>query len=150
VTERVSLPVPAEQLIPHRPPMQLIEALEEFEGDSGTVSAVVEADNPLLEEDGGLAEVALLELMAQSFAALQGYADSFSGQPPRQGFLVGVRRVRFLARPRLGDRLRVHVEATARLEGFAIVQGTVLRGDEHLAEGNFKLWIVPPEGSEEK
>jgi predicted hotdog family 3-hydroxylacyl-ACP dehydratase len=146
----MNLPVPAERLIPHRPPMQLIEALEEFDGDSGAISAVVEAGNPLLEEDGALADVALLELLAQSFAALQGYADSFSGQQPRQGFLVGVRKVSFFARPHLGDRLRIHVQATARLEGFAVVEGKVMRGDEMLAEGNLKLWIVPPTGSEEK
>jgi 3-hydroxyacyl-[acyl-carrier-protein] dehydratase len=150
VSETMSFPIAAERLVPHRRPMQLIETLEAFDGETGTVSAVVDAGNPLLEEDGALAEVALLELLAQSFAAVQGYADSFSGQPARQGFLVGVRKVSFLARPRLGDRLEIRVRATARLEGFAVVEGSVLRGDELLAEGNIKLWIVPAEGSEEK
>jgi predicted hotdog family 3-hydroxylacyl-ACP dehydratase len=145
----MSLPVAAEGLIPHRRPMQLIDALEAFDGDTGTVSAVMEAGNPLLEEDGALAEVALLELLAQSFAAVQGYADSFSGQPARQGFLVGVRKVSFYLRPRLGDKLEIKVRAAARLEGFAVVEGSVMRGDELLAEGNIKLWIVPAEGSTE-
>ena len=149
MTERISLPVAAEGLIPHRRPMQLIDALEAFDGETGTVSAVMEAGNPLLEEDGALAEVALLELLAQSFAAVQGYADSFSGQPARQGFLVGVRKVSFYLRPRLGDKLEIKVRAAARLEGFAVVEGSVRRGDELLAEGNIKLWIVPAEGSTE-
>ena len=149
MTERMSLPVAAEGLIPHRRPMQLIDALEAFDGETGTVSAVMEAGNPLLEEDGALAEVALLELLAQSFAAVQGYADSFSGQPARQGFLVGVRKVSFYLRPRLGDKLEIKVRAAARLEGFAVVEGSVMRGDELLAEGNIKLWIVPAEGSTE-
>jgi predicted hotdog family 3-hydroxylacyl-ACP dehydratase len=141
----MSLPVAAERLIPHRRPMQLIETLEAFDGEAGTVSAVVAAGNPLLEEDGALAEVALLELLAQSFAAVQGYADSFSGQPPRQGFLVGVRKVSFLVRPRLGDHLKITVRVIARLEGFAVVEGSVRRGDALLAEGSIKLWIVPAE-----
>lgn len=148
MSETMSFPIAAERLIPHRPPMQLIEALEAFDGETGTVSARVDAGHLLLEEDGALAEVALLELLAQTFAAVQGYADSFSGQPARQGFLVGVRKVSFLARPRPGDRLEIKVRATARLEGFAVVEGSVMRGDNLLAEGNIKLWIVPPQGSE--
>jgi 3-hydroxyacyl-[acyl-carrier-protein] dehydratase len=148
MTEGNKLPMAAEELIPHRPPMQLIKALEGFEEGTGTVSAVVEPGNLLLEEDGSLAEVALLELLAQSYAAVQGYADSFSGLPPRQGFLVGVRGITCLARPRLGDRLQIQVRATTRLEGFAVVEGRVRRDDELLAEGNIKLWIVPVEGGE--
>ena len=148
MTESICLPVAAEGLIPHRRPMQLIDALEAFDGETGTVSAVMAAGNPLLEEDGALAEVALLELLAQSFAAVQGYADSFSGQPARQGFLVGVRKVSFHLRPRLGDKLEIKVRAAARLEGFAVVEGSVRRGDELLAEGNIKLWIVPAEGND--
>lgn len=148
MAEAMSFPIAAERLIPHRPPMQLIEALEDFDGEAGTVSAQVGPAHPLLEEDGALAEVALLELLAQAYAAVQGYADSLSGEPVRQGFLVGVRKVRFLARPQLGDQLQVRVRASARLEGFAIVEGSVRRGEELLAEGNIKLWIVPQGGGQ--
>lgn len=149
VTESMNFPIAAEDLIPHRPPMRMIDALEAFDGETGIVSARVSPGNLLLEENGALTEVVLLELLAQSFAAVQGYADSFSGKPVRQGFLVGARNVSFLARPRLGDHLKIRVRATARLEGFAVVEGSVMRGDEVLAEGNIKLWIVPPKGSEE-
>ncbi|MEZ4601630.1 MAG: hypothetical protein R2940_17715 [Syntrophotaleaceae bacterium] len=146
--DSAGLPLAAEKLIPHRRPMQLIKALESYEDGAGTVVAEVEPGNPLLEPDDSLAEVGLLELMAQSYAAVQGYADSFSGLPPRQGFLVGVRGVSFYARPRLGDRLEIRVRVTTRLEGFAIVEGSVRRNDEILAEGNIKLFIVPAEGGE--
>jgi hypothetical protein len=55
--------------------------------------------------------------------------------------------VSFHLRPRLGDKLEIKVRAAARLEGFAVVEGSVRRGHELLAEGNIKLWIVPAEGS---
>lgn len=141
-----NFPVPADQLVPHRPPMLLIDALESLEGEVGQVSARIREGNPLFDEDGLLAEAGLLELLAQSYAAVQGYADSRSGGPIRQGFLVGVRKMEFLARPRLGDTLCIQVGAQARLEGFAVVDGQVSRGDEILAQGKIKLWIVSQEG----
>ncbi|MDO3379812.1 hypothetical protein [Geoalkalibacter halelectricus] len=126
--------------------MLLIDALESLEGDIGLVSARIREGNPLLEKDGLLAEAGLLELLAQSYAAVQGYADSLAEGPVRQGFLVGVRKMEFLARPRVGDALCIQVGAQARLEGFAVVEGQVRRGDEVLARGKIKLWIVPQEG----
>ena len=148
MSEAISFPIAAERLIPHRRPMQMVDALLAFDGETGTVGVRVAEGNPLLEEDGSLAEVALMELLAQSYAAVQGYADSLAGAETRQGFLVGVRKAVFHARPQLGDELRVRVRATARFEGFAVVEGDVRRGGELLAEGNIKLWIVPAEGNE--
>ena len=147
MSETMSFPIAAERLIPHRRPMQMIDALLAFDGETGTVGVRVAECNPLLEKDGSLAEVALMELLAQSYAAVQGYADSLTGAETRQGFLVGVRKAVFHARPRVGDELRVRVRATARFEAFAVVEGDVRRGGELLAEGNIKLWIVPAEGN---
>jgi len=149
MAEPTIFPIAAERLIPHRPPMQVVEALQTFDGKGGTVSARVVRENPLLEEGGALAEVGLLELLAQAYAAVQGYADSLSGEPVRRGFLVGVRKITFLRQAHLGDALIIRVRVVARLENFAIVEGTVLKGEKPLAEGTFKVWIVPTEGSDQ-
>ncbi|MBN1141356.1 MAG: hypothetical protein JXB25_06125 [Deltaproteobacteria bacterium] len=143
----MGFPVEAEDLIPHRLPMRLIEALESYDGVTGVVRARSGSDHPFREENGVLAEAALVELIAQSFAAVQGFADRQGGGAVRRGFLVGARRIGFYRRPRPEDELRVVVHAAASFESFAIVEGKVLSGEETLAEGNIKVWIASREES---
>ena len=141
--------IPADQLIPHRYPMQLVEKLLFFDGERGVVSAQVHHDNLFLQEGGTLAESAMVELLAQAYAAVQGYSDSRSGKPVRQGFLVGVRKIIIAEKAKRGDSLLVHVRPTAQIDGFAVVEGKVCRGNETLAHGNLKLWIPVAEEAEE-
>lgn len=146
-TNHFKLPMAAEELIPHRLPMRQVDRLLEYEDGGGSVEALVASDNPLLDGEGNLSEVALVEMLAQAFAAVQGYGDSVAGKPVQQGFLVGIRKVVMTARARLGDRLMIQIRSLAQLEGFAVVEGEVFRDGESLATGKLKLWIPPSEGS---
>ncbi|MDH4100727.1 MAG: 3-hydroxyacyl-ACP dehydratase [Nitrospirota bacterium] len=142
---QLSLPMEAEKLIPHRLPIRQVERLLEFRDHSGVVEAVVNPENPLLDGNGFLDEVGLIEMLAQSFAAVQGYADRLAGKPVGDGFLVGIRKVAVDVMPRRGDRLTICIRPVGGLESFVVVDGEVRRGEELLASGNLKLWI-PPEG----
>lgn len=99
----LTLPMEAEKLVPHRLPMRLIDRLMEADGKNGMVEACVSADSPLVSLDGELEEVALIELMAQSYAAIKGYSDLACGKPIKQGFLVGVKRLVRLHSAQAGD-----------------------------------------------
>ncbi len=145
--QNLQLPQPAEGFIPHRLPMRLIDELLESAGGTATVAATI-ADGLLTGTDGRLAEAGLVEILAQAFAAMQGYEDSRLGQPIRRGFLVGIRSFRVAGTARAGDRLRVHLRTVGRLGGFALAEGEIRRGEELLAGGTLKLWI--PEAEKEQ
>lgn len=142
MSDKMQLPMAAENLIPHRLPLRLVERLIEFHDYEGVVEALVSPENPLL-DDGYLDETGLIEMLAQSFAAVQGYADRLEGKPVRDGFLVGIRGVSVKAAARRGDRLLIRIRPVASLEGFVVVEGEVSRNEEVLAAGNLKLWILP-------
>lgn len=77
-----------EDLIPHRPPMVLIDAVESVDLQSCTLVASFTAR----EEWRG--NWFALEYMAQTAAALAGVFDKESGEPTgRPGFLLGTRRL---------------------------------------------------------
>lgn len=77
-----------EDLIPHRPPMVLIDGIESVDLDSCTVVASFTAR----EEWRG--NWFALEYMAQTAAALAGVFDRAAGLPAgRPGFLLGTRRL---------------------------------------------------------
>ncbi len=140
----LTLPMAAEQLMPHRPPMRLVETLVAYAGQEGVIETRVAVDGLLVAADGRLDEVALAELLAQSYAVVKGYGDRLAGNPVRKGFLVGIKDVVFERPVFAGDQLRIVVRTVAAVEGFAVAEGEVQRGDEQVAHGSLKLWI--PEG----
>lgn len=142
------LPALAKDFVPHRPPMLLVERVLRVEDDgaSGEVSAVVSKDSPLLMSDGLLDPAAFIELIAQSFAAVSGAA--FRDQPPRPGFLVGVREFTVHGHAREGDELRILVRKDSEFASFVMVEGEVLCADKRLAGGSIKLFLLADEDEE--
>ena len=89
----LSLPMPAEMLVPHRPPILVIERLLEFNDTKGVVESCMHPDSIFARKDGSIEQVTMVEIIAQSFAAVKGYADLLEGKPISKGFLVGVKRL---------------------------------------------------------
>ncbi|HEY5674203.1 MAG TPA: hypothetical protein VIR78_10890 [Malonomonas sp.] len=137
----LTLPLAAEQLIPHRLPMRLVDRLLEITGKDGVVEALVAAACPLVSADGRLEDAALTELLAQSYAAVKGYCDLRDGQPAKQGFLVGIKKIVKLQSARRGDRLEIHIKTLAQLDGFAVAEGEIWLDKQMLARGEIKVWV---------
>ena len=135
------LPSPAEALIPHRKPLCMINRLIDVKDHGGTAEADITADNVMADVDGQLDPFAVAEMIAQTYAAVEGYNTRLSGQPVKQGFLVGIRKILFLKKVFVGNLLRINVNTVGAISGFAVVSGQVTRNQELIAEGEIKLWI---------
>ncbi len=135
----------AELLIPHRAPMRLVDTLVSAKDGCAVVESVLPRSAMMADAEGKIDEVAFMELIAQSYAAFKGYTDRMDGKPPCDGFLVGVRNLEVTGTAYAGDRLLTSVRTVASLGGFAVVEGAVTRGDEALASGTLKLWLVDPD-----
>ncbi|UFS69362.1 hypothetical protein LPW11_15850 [Geomonas sp. RF6] len=142
----LTLPMPAETFIPHRPPMRLVETLLTYGELAGTVEATPEAGSVLVNGAGELHEVALVELLAQGYAVIKGYDDLSRGKAISEGFLVGVKRFRISGQACAGDRLLVHIRTIGTFEGFAVAEGEIEREGEAIASGTIKLWITEGAG----
>jgi predicted hotdog family 3-hydroxylacyl-ACP dehydratase len=138
-----TLPQPVDRLVPHRPPLRLVHRLLEAAGGIGCAEAQVEAGSPFVDRHGRLTEPALLELIAQTCAAVRGWEGRTRGAAPRQGFLVGASGVRILGTARAGDRLLVRVRQESAFEDFFVVDGEVWHGEHRLAAGRLNLWVEP-------
>lgn len=141
MSDALSLPMAAQSLLPHRPPMLLVDTLIAFEPGCGSVSASVGQDNLFVDSRGQLDSVALVEMIAQSYAAIKGYEDTLNQIPVKQGYLVGSRKVSLLKTVYAGESLLIEITTSAVLEGFSVIDGVIKRGDETVAEGSVKLWI---------
>ncbi|SDZ76513.1 hypothetical protein SAMN05660420_00192 [Desulfuromusa kysingii] len=139
--EPLSLPIEAEELVPHRLPMRLVDRLLEIDGRNGIVAAQVVAACPLVDEGGKLEDIAFIELMAQGYAALKGYLDRLQNRPVRQGFLVGIKKMHRFGAVFVGDQLLIKIRTLAELDDFAVAEGEVWCMDTLVAHGEVKVWI---------
>ncbi len=135
------LPIEAEDLIPHRLPMRMIDRLLEIDGKDGVVEALIAADCPLVSAEGWLEDAALIELLAQAYATVKGYCDLLEDKPVKLGFLVGIKKVDRLLSAQRGDRLKININTLVELGDFAVAEGEVWRGGELLARGEIKVWV---------
>lgn len=143
----LKLPLPAEKFIPHRLPMRLVDTIISFGNAAGLVVANILPDCILLGTDGCLDSVAFVELMAQGYATIKGYDDTLNGKKISEGYLVSVKEMSVSGKAYVGDRLLVNIQTIGSFEGFAVAEGKVTRGDEIVAAGTLKLWIVTPDGA---
>ena len=141
MNKNLTLPVDAEELIPHRRPVCMIDRLVEYRDESCVIETLIDSGNLLVDEDGTLDRVAYMELIAQAFAAFKGYHDMLQEKPVKKGFLVVVKHMECKGEASLGDLLRINVSTVSEVGGFAVAEGIVTRGDEVIASGTLTLWI---------
>lgn len=141
LNETPSLPLSAHTLLPHRPPMILVDQLVGFEAGRGCVSATIGANDLFVTQDGTLETVALIELVAQSYATMKGYDDLINQRSVQRGFLVGSRTFKVLRCPRVGESLMIDITTAAELDSFSVIDGVIRVGDEVIAQGSVKLWL---------
>lgn len=109
MTPSTRLP-PIAELVPHEPPMLLVDELVEWSPERARVRARVRAGNPFVEA-GRAPALVLLEIMAQAVAAAGGMLQHQRGKPARRGFLLGTRELELLVDElALDDELDIAVE----------------------------------------
>lgn len=91
MTTARSLP-PIAELVPHEPPMLLIDELLAWTPVRARVRAQVRAGSPFVEA-GRAPALVLIEIMAQAIAAASGMARRQTGGQPLRGVLLGTREL---------------------------------------------------------
>ncbi len=135
----MTLPSPA-QVLPHRPPMILIDELLSSSKDSLCARVRLREDSPFV-EDGRVSSLVAIEYMAQTIAALAGLRKRARGEEPRRGYLLGCRELKLpVDELRAGDELTVQVRETWTTEELGHFECSVTRGDELVAAGVLSVY----------
>ena len=121
-----------ESLIPHREPIKVITEIKEITEDGGSSTAVVNQGWPLCDGQA-VNSVVLIEAIAQTSAAVEGYKRKVSGKDPIKGWLVGIKSAEFKTdRVALDTRITVVVKNLNAFESYAVIEGVVKAGDDLL------------------
>lgn len=128
------------ELIPHRPPMVLIDALLEFGPARIRASRQVLDGQPFV-ADGCLDDAALLEVIAQTIAVGDAmYAQSMGGTVMR-GYLTGLTGVSIHGRAMVGETIEVTADCLKRMDGMGLFDIQATSNGRLLADGRFKLYV---------
>lgn len=114
-------PYAVAELVPHAPPMVLLDEILAWDDVSLSAVLTVRPDSLFFEPGQGIAAHVGIEWMAQACGAFAGLEAKAAGESVRLGFLLGTRRYRatvpwFFA----GERLVVSVKQVFRDGGMGV------------------------------
>lgn len=129
------------RLIPQRPPMVMVDALYEADAEGGETGLTVKEDNVFC-IDSQLIEPGIIEHSAQSAAAFAGYRYFLAGEEPHIGLIGEIKSFRIERKPAVGETLKTRVTVVGEAMGMSLVQTEIFSGEEKIAGGQIKIFIV--------
>ncbi len=138
-TASLTLSQPAETLLPHKPPMLLVQTLVAREGSRTVALATLPAAG-LFVSAGCILPEYMIELIAQTAALGNCYDALASGMKPRDGMLVGIDSFSWLVRPEAGTSVRIETDISFVFGAMKVIHGEVYAGEDLLAAGDIKVW----------
>ena len=141
---RVTAYPPIVELVPHRPPMLLLDRVLSYDGERVVCETVLEAGSPFVDQ-GQVPAVVGIEYMAQAIAAGAGLSARDKGETAaRMGFLLDCRDLTIAVDSfQVGDRLTVEACRTWGEKELGSFACKVRRGDEVLVEGALTVYQGP-------
>ncbi len=134
------LPVDAARVVPHKPPMLLIDRLLELRERESISEMTVRQDMVFVSENGKLDEASYPEIISQALAAMEGFREVGSRNPQQEGYLLGIKNFEILGSARVGDILRIVIYKVAKLGDFGIIRGEIRKENTIIAHGELKVW----------
>jgi predicted hotdog family 3-hydroxylacyl-ACP dehydratase len=130
-------------LLPHRPPMILLDRLEAFDDDSAIAVAVMRPDHLFARGPGVPAHVGI-EMMAQACGAHVGALARSTGGEVQLGFLLGTRAYAATSPyfP-LGAELRITVRRVFCEDGMGVYDCRIVLEGEEIAQAQLNLYQPP-------
>ncbi len=128
------------EYIPQRAPIVMISELCSASQKEATTRLEIKAENIFCENDF-LQESGLVENIAQTAAALNGFNAIQSKSSVKRGFIGALSNLSINKLPKVGDTIETTVVIETEVMNVHIIKGTACLGDELLAECNMKIFI---------
>lgn len=127
------------ELIPQRPPFLLIDELVSIEDNIITCSFTVPHKHVLV-ESGKLNEAGLVENIAQTAAAGNGYSAKESGLNIPDGFIAGIKNLKINCLPSADKKLITKVFQLDKVMGYSLIKGEVWENENLVASCEMKIY----------
>ncbi|MFO7370852.1 MAG: pseudouridylate synthase [Bacteroidales bacterium] len=130
------------ELIPQRPPMQMIDRLLDADERSAKGCLFVKESN-LFCDNGILSESALVEFIAQTAAAYTGYRNKINNNSVSEGYIGAVKNLVISSRPLVNTEITSEIVVENEIVGFTIIIGKVFDQGQVIAECEMRILSRP-------
>ncbi len=125
-------------LIPQRPPMQMIDKLLYADDRSARGSLFIKYSN-IFVEMGRLSESALIEFIAQTAAAFTGYRNKVSHTAVTEGYIGAVKNLIVDKLPLADTEIQSEITVENEIVGFTIIIGKVFSEGNIIAQCEMRI-----------
>ena len=139
----MDFPLQAEELIPQRNPIILVDRLLDSD-ETATVSDFLVRKVCVFVDNGRLVSAGLLENIAQTCALRIGYLNR--GQQVRIGVVGAVKNFTVHRLPSVGETLITTVKETLYIDPALVVSAETCVGSERVASCEMKVFLTNDEG----
>lgn len=128
-------------LLPQKRPFLMIDKLSEYSTKRSVTEFLVKEDNPFV-SDGLFREGGIIENVAQSCAAHNGWRDFLENRPVRLGAVGVVKNFDIYSLPAVGDHLITEIEVIEFVFDIILMRSVVHCSGKLSAEGEMKLSLL--------
>jgi 3-hydroxymyristoyl/3-hydroxydecanoyl-(acyl carrier protein) dehydratase len=130
----------AEELIPQRPPMVMVDRLIECT-ETKTISKFFIREENIFCKNGHFTEPGLIENIAQSAAARIGYLNKISQQEVLIGYIGAIKNLEIYFLPKASTEISTEITIENEIMGFTIIHGRTFSNNKVVAECNMTIFI---------
>lgn len=129
-------------LIPQRPPMQMIDQLLHADDRSARGSLYIREFN-IFCRNNQLREAAIIEFIAQTAAAFTGYRNLSNHGQVNEGYIGAVKNLVIHKLPPVNAEIQSEITVENEIVGFTIIVGKVFLNQEVIAECEMRILGQP-------
>lgn len=127
------------QFIPVRYPFVMVDKLLQVNTESATSNFTITAENIFCQNDYFL-EAGLLENIAQTVAAGNGYNELIANKKVSGGYIVGVKNFEVFFLPKVNDLLTTNIVVTGKLFTMTAIAGKIVCNEKIVAQCEMKIF----------
>lgn len=128
------------RLIPQRQPIVMVDRFFGIKNHNSYTGFTIKEDNIFLYRDH-FSEPGLIEHVAQSVAARNGYICQQKMIPVPIGFIGSVDKMYIYALPSINDELLTEVKIIQQVDVITLIGATVKSGDKIITECRMKIFL---------
>ena len=125
-------------LIPQRPPMQMIDKLEYADERSAKGILMIEESN-IFCENGLFGESGLIEFIAQTAAAFTGYRNKINNTKVTEGYIASIKDLTVTTLPPVNAEIQSEIIVENEIVGFTIIAGKVYYKQQVIAACEMRI-----------
>jgi len=127
-------------LIPQRQPMVLIDQLISV-GENSAVGRLFIRESNVFCENGFLQEGGLMEFIAQTAAAYEGYRQLSLKEEVKPGFIGAIKNLSIHSLPEINTEIQSEIIVDSELLGYTLITGKIFQNNAVVAECEMRILV---------